>query len=315
MDEVKINTSKTLTLTLPSDPAGNVVSVSLYHEFGSLVSSAQNATRTGTGVYTITYGQQASGIYALNSAGKHKAVFTYTISGVQYSQSQYFNVYTPYISSSEFFTLYPELQQEYSALFDRYERRVRNVINTYCGQAFDYYPDKYVILDGTNHKTLHMPFPVCNISKVTLNPGDDTSTIIHDATDATLNNIEKLRQPFNFESSYYIRYRNKGGFGDDESASRSFEGYSPSRFSNRSDYKIEGDFGWQFVPDNVMQASALLLADFMNNDNEYRAHGMTSVDMDAISFQMKDSFYDSTGNIEADVLLMDYTLFVMDYVI
>lgn len=315
MDEVKINTSKTLTLTLPSDPASNVVSVSLYHEFGSLVSGPTNATRTGTGVYTITYGQAASGIYILNSSGKHKAKFTYTISGTQYTQDQYFNVYTPYITSSEFFTLYPELQQEHGALFDRYERRVRNVINTYCGQSFDYYPNKYVVLDGTNHKTLHMPFPVSTITKVTLNPGDDTETIIHDEDDATLNNIEKVRQPFNFDSSYYIRYRNKGSLGDDESASRSFDAPGVTRFSSKSDYKIEGDFGWQYVPDNVMQAAALLIADFMNNDNEYRAHGMTSVDMDAISFQMKGSFYESTGNIEADVLLMDYTLFVMDYVI
>ena len=80
MDDVKINTSKTLTLTLPSDPTSNVVSTSLYHEFGSLVSGPTNATRTGSGVYTITYGQQASGIYILNSAGRHRADFTYTVS-------------------------------------------------------------------------------------------------------------------------------------------------------------------------------------------------------------------------------------------
>lgn len=315
MDEVKINTSKTLTLTLPSDPLSNVVSVSLYHEFGNLISGPTNATRTGTGVYTITYGQQASGIYTLNSAGKHRAKFTYTISGNEYEQNQYFNVYTPYITSSEFFTMYPELQQEHGALFDRYERRVRNVINTYCGQAFDYYPSKHVIMDGTNGKTLHMPFPVVNISKVTINLGDESEEIIHDVTDSSLNNIEKVRQPFNFESSYYIRYRNKESIGSDATVSRGYDIYTEKRFSSKSDYKIEGDFGWQFVPDNVMQAAALLIADFMNNDNEYRAHGMTSVDMDAVSFQMKSSFYETTGNIEADVLLMDYTLFVMDYVI
>ena len=37
MDDVKIETSKTLTLTLPSDPTSNIVSVKLYHEFGNLV--------------------------------------------------------------------------------------------------------------------------------------------------------------------------------------------------------------------------------------------------------------------------------------
>lgn len=41
MDDVKINTSKTLTLTLPSDPTSNIVSTNLYHEFGSQVSRQQ----------------------------------------------------------------------------------------------------------------------------------------------------------------------------------------------------------------------------------------------------------------------------------
>jgi hypothetical protein len=39
--------------------------------------------------------------------------------------------------------------------------------------------------------------------------------------------------------------------------------------------------------------------------------------MDTIEYETKKdvSFYESTGNIDADVLLMDYTLFVMDYVV
>ena len=102
MDEVKINTSKTLTLTLPSDPASNTVSVSLYHEFGDLVSGPTNATRTGTGVYSITYGQQASGIYTLNASGQHRADFKYTIGGTQYTQSQYINVYTHILTQMTF---------------------------------------------------------------------------------------------------------------------------------------------------------------------------------------------------------------------
>lgn len=315
MDEVKINTSKTLTLTLPSDPLSNIVSVSLYHEFGSLVSGPTNATRTGSGVYTITYGQQASGLYVLSSAGKHRADFTYTVSGTSYTQSQYVNVYTPYITASEFFTLYPDLQSEFGSLFDKYERRVRNIINTYCGQSFDYYPSKYMILDGTNNKYMHLPLPVSKISKVTINVGDDTEEIIHDINDSSLNNVEKVRQPFNFESAYYIRYRNKESIGADATVSRGYDLYTEKKFSNKSDYKIEGDFGWMYVPENVTQAAALIMADLMNNDNEYRAHGIFRVDMDSIAIQTRDSFYETTGNIEADVLLMDYTLFVMDYVI
>jgi hypothetical protein len=308
MDDVKINTSKTLTLTLPSDPVSNVVSVSLYHEFGSLVSGPTNATRTGTGVYTITYGQQASGIYVLNSAGRYRVDFTYTISGTSYTQSQYINVYTPYVDIDTFFTDHPDLENDYYEKFDKMEKRVRNIINTFCGQSFDYYPNKYIEISGSGKNTLHLPHPISGLTKVTVNVGDEDQTVIHDSTDATLNNIEKSKEPHNFQSSYYIQF--KRSFLDSVQTL-----IVSSKFDEGDDYKIEGDFGWKYVPDNIVQAADLLLEDMMNGDSDYRRHGMTTVDMDILKYQVKDSFYESTGNIEADVLLMDYTLFVMDYVV
>jgi hypothetical protein len=308
MDDVKINTSKTLTLTLPSDPVSNVVSVSLYHEFGSLVSGPTNATRTGTGVYTITYGQQASGIYVLNSAGRHRVDFTYTISGTSYTQSQYINVYTPYVDIDTFFTDHPDLENDYYEKFDKMEKRVRNIINTFCGQSFDYYPNKYIEISGSGKNTLHLPHPISGLTKVTVNVGDQDQTVIHDSTDATLNNIEKSKEPHNFQSSYYIQF--KRSFLDSVQTL-----IVSSKFDEGDDYKIEGDFGWKYVPDNIVQAADLLLEDMMNGDSDYRRHGMTTVDMDILKYEVKDSFYESTGNIEADVLLMDYTLFVMDYVV
>jgi len=308
MDDVKINTSKTLTLTLPSDPTGNVVSVSLYHELGSLVSGPTNATRTSAGVYTITYGQQASGIYILNSAGKHKADFTYTMSGTSYTQSQHINVYTPYADIDTFFTDHPDLENDYYEKFDKMEKRVRNIINTFCGQSFDYYPAKFMILQGTGKKTLHLPLPITTLTKVTVNIGDADEQVLHDSTVATLNNIEKTREPHNFQSSYYLQFRKSY---IDKTQNRIYE----SKFGKDDDFKIEGGFGWDYVPDNIIQAASLLLEDMMNNDSDFRRHGIKSIDMDILKYDIKDDFYESTGNIDADVLLMDYTLFVMDYVV
>lgn len=308
MDDVKINTSKTLTLTLPSDPAGNTVSVNLYHEFGSLVSGPTNATRASVGVYTITYGQQASGIYVLNSAGRYRIDFTYTISGTSYTQSQYINVYTPYADIDTFFADHPDLETDYYEKFDKMEKRVRNIINTFCGQSFDYYPNKYIEISGSGKNTLHLPYPIAKLTKVTVNTGDEDQTVIHDSTDATINNIEKTKEPHNFNSSYYIQFRRS--FLDSVQTL-----IVASKFDEGDDYKIEGDFGWRYVPDNVVQAADLLLEDMMNGDSDYRRHGMKTVDMDILKYETRDSFYESTGNIDADVLLMDYTLFVMDYVV
>jgi hypothetical protein len=308
MDDVKIDTSKTLTLTLPSDPASNTVSVSLYHEFGNLVSGPTNATRTSTGVYTITYGQSASGIYVLNSAGKHRADFTYTIGGTSYTQSQYINVYTPYITSTAFFNDHPELEDDWSDKFDKIEKKVRNIINTFCGQSFDYYPNKYIEISGSGKKSLHLPLPIATLRKVTANVGDSDESVLHDSTDATLNNIEKSKEPHNFQSSYYIQFK--------KSVLDSVQTIlTTARFDYDDDYKIEGDFGWRYVPNNIEQAADILIEDLMSGDSEFRRHAVTKVEMDVTRYDFRESFYETTGNIDADVLLMDYTLFVMDYVV
>jgi hypothetical protein len=308
MDEVKINTSKTLTLTLPSDPASNLVSVSLYHEFGDLVSGPTSATRTGTGAYTITYGQQSSGIYILNSSGKYRADFTYTVSGALYTQSKIFSVYAPYATYEEFFEEYPELEETFGSKFDKAERQVRNIINTFTGQSFDPYYNKTIFLNGNNAENLHLPLPLFNLKKVVMDVGTTEEEVIHDALGETSNNLEKVRyQPFNFSSSYFIRW--KRSLIDSNSVI-----LYTNRFKVKSTYSVLGDYGWQYVPDNVTQAAILILADMMNDDSAYRRHGFYAVDLDIVKLQSKQSFYESTGNIDADTLLMDYTLFVMDYV-
>lgn len=306
MDEVKINTSKTLTLTLPSDPDSNVVNVSLYHEFGDLVNGPVQATRTGAGAYQIVYGSDAAGIFVLNSSGKYRADFSYLISGTSYKKSQYFNVSTPYVSSAEFFTQYPELQASNSARFDAVEKRVRAIIDTYCGQSFEPYLTKTLSLNGNNSKTLHLPFPISTLTKVVMNKGESDETVVHDIS-INLKNLEKVRQPFNFESTYFIRFK-----GNEITTS---EGqFVDTRFKEVNSYYITGDWGWPYIPTNVTEASKLLIADVMNDDSEYYRHRVTSVDLDTTSFTMKSNFYETTGNIEADVLLTDYTLFVMDYI-
>lgn len=308
MDDVKIETSKTLTLTLPSDPVSNIVSVKLYHEFGNLVSGPTNATRASAGVYTITYGQQASGIYVLNAAGKYRADFVYTISGTEYSQSQYINVYTPYITSAAFFEDYPELEDDWSDRFDKIEKKVRNIINTFCGQSFDYYPNKTIEISGSGRSSLHLPFPITTLRTVTSDVGTSDETVIHNYLDATVNNIEKAKEPHNFGATYYIKF--KRSTLDSPNVLMLV-----NKFYKTSSYTVNGDYGWQFVPNNIEQAAGLLIADQMNDDNQYRVHGIKRADMDAIDLHFSDKFYESTGNIDADVLLMDYTLFVMDYVV
>ena len=302
MEEVKVNTSKTVTLNLGFDPDSNSVLVTLHHEFGDVVFEDLPATRASAGVYTFAIGTNAGGEFILNSSGKYRVEFTYNKTGVAYSRSQFLNVVTTYCTESEFFAAYPELEFSNSEKFESSERRVRAIINTFCGQSFDGYYNKSLTINGFNSKTLHLPLPISTLSKVTMNIGESDETILFDASSSSNRTIEKIKQPFNFESSYYIRFKDGSVLGDS------------IKFKESASYTIVGDWGWQYVPGNVTEAAKLLIADLLNDDSEYYRHRVTSVDMDAVSFSMKSNFYETTGNIEADVLLTDYTLFVMDYI-
>jgi hypothetical protein len=88
-----------------------------------------------------------------------------------------------------------------------------------------------------------------------------------------------------------------------------------NNFDKKRDYRVNGDWGWKFVPSNVESAAEILIADMMNNDSEYRNHRILNVDLDSVRISFDSDFLGTTGNTEADILLMDYTLYVMDYVV
>jgi hypothetical protein len=311
MEDVKINSEKTLQITLPSDPDDQEVAVFVFHELGDQVYGPAEATRESPGVYSITLGQEASGVFVLNSGGKHRVDFEYEVSGQKYTKNIYLNVYTPYIEYEDFFSAHTELTATYGSNFDFYAKRAKSIIDTYCGQSFEYYPNKSVIVNGNNHNILHLPRPLFKMNYVKMISGN-TETFLYNEEDGTAV-VEKVRQPFNFSSSYYIRYKNSNTM--DGPSRSSYSDFLPDgKFKENLSYEVNGDFGWLFVPENVSQAADLIIVDLMNDDSQFRRQALTSVNMDAISFTMKSTFYESTGNIEADVLLMDYILFVMDYI-
>ena len=144
--------------------------------------------------------------------------------------------------------------------------------------------------------------------KVTVNSGTTDAEVLHDYEDATVNNIEKAKEPHRFGSTYYLQFRRS-------TLDSANVAILTNKFYPRDAYLIEGDFGWQFVPNNIEQAADLLLEDMMNDDSEFRRHGIHRVDMDTIEYFTNTNFYETTGNIDADILLMDYTLFIMDYIV
>jgi hypothetical protein len=314
MDDVKINNSKTVSLTLGSDPDSSTVNATLYHEFAdsSVVQASTACTRASAGNYSIAYGESPanSDNFVLSQGGVHKVVFSYSISSTSYTSETYFSVYTPYITSATFFSNHSELQTSMGAKFEDYEKKARRIIDTYCGQSFDYYGVKSFIIDGYDTRFLRLPYPLDTLTTVVADYGDSDNETIHDSSDSTLNNLEKVNATGNFGSAHTLRFKNKVSDTRKSYVARTYR----NRFNSKSDYKVTGNYGWRFVPNNIRDAAELIIVDLMNDDSEYRRHRIHSVDMDTTRYRFDSDFYGSTGNVDADVLLMDYTLYVMDYV-
>lgn len=278
---VKYGTNHTATKVLPSEAdvvSGNYqVYVTLIHEWGKQIVAKTLATRTSALNYSYTFNS-----LKLRSNGIYKIKWEYTIAGATYTDYSTIDVYTPYATSTSFFNNYAYLNNAGNlAKFDGLEQKIRNVIHAYCGQEFTYYENLSLTFDGSGGRTLSMPAKVQVLTEViaTINTSLDET-----ASDETAN-IEKTP-----DSDWFIRWKGNKG-----------------TFKTYASYEVTADWGWLYVPSNVTQATEILIADQFNDDNAYRNHGVTDLYMDTHRMRIDEKItFNSTGVIDADVLLMDY---------
>lgn len=296
MIEIKRNKTKTLTLITPS--AATNVNISLIHTLDSstiLAATAAVADDTTNFHYDLTSD-------LTDACGIVKIIWKYDISSVTKTKIDYFKVFQPYASSADVELEYPELASKLDN-FDSIERKIRAVIDTYCGQTFDYYPTRAITLDGSGSDTLHVYYRVDSLSTVTRNSdGLDITGYCEVAP----------------ESEFYIRKkRTFDGVIDGAKEIVVFDdGYSAilnsKFFHKRGTYTLNGDFGWPYIPSNVNEAAKLLIADYLNQDSDYRRHNVIFQGTGPVQTNFKSDLIGTTGNVDADVLLIDYTMFIMD---
>jgi hypothetical protein len=278
---VKYGTNHTATKTLPAEAdvvGGNYqVYVTLIHEWGKQIVAKTLATRTSALNYSYTFNT-----LKLRSNGIYKIKWEYEIADTVYVDYSTIDVYTPYATSATFFANYAYLNNAgNTAKFDGFEQKVRNIIHAYCGQTFTYYEDLSLSLDGTGARTLTLPVKLQNFTEVIATINDSLGSTTSDETTS----MEKTP-----DSDWFIRWKGNKG-----------------TFKTYASYEITGDWGWVYVPSNVTQAAELLIAEQFNDDNAYRNHGVTDLYMDTHRMRIDEKItFNSTGVIDADVLLMDY---------
>jgi hypothetical protein len=282
-------TTVTETFTYPNTPDSGSASVVVYYDFGDTVLAATAPTLVSGTQYSITVSDDLIG-----AAGLYRVKWSCTFSGTAFYAYTEFKVEEPYMTLDQFIIDFPDYDNPtYTTRFDFVEKNARRIIDTYCGQSFQFIKNKTAKYDGNNRDTLNLGMRLNSFSSVFIDESDFTDKCAID-----------------LKTKYFIKLNANYPYFDSRK-----DDYLRNIFPNYTTVSVTGDWGWMSVPDNVRQASEILISDlFDDTRREHHTYGITRLEQGNNRLQFDPSIFNSTGNIDVDTLLMDYVYWVMDYV-
>jgi len=233
------------------------------------------------------------------NVGELTVNWNFALDGVTATKTDYFDVIVPL---ADLATLRDELElgeEVTDAQLARAERKVRNFIENFCGQAF-VPTDETVTLkwDGEN-----IMLPKRLISFTSSNPVLAVVPVIKG--DGFVLNIPELTP-----DGYPIVDPSYGDTYPTDSSGIIIPPYL-SRTGYYKQYKqitITGHWGWDRVPNNIQEAAFILVNDYLSPDQLYRDKYLTSLTSPDWRIQFHGSAFRRTGNARVDALLEDYVV-------
>lgn len=184
------------------------------------------------------------------------------------------------------------------------ERYARKTIENYTGQSFYLYDDTHVVY-GDGADSLRLPYKINELHK------------LYSADQLLVDNLNNINN-WNYEtiiseSSFGIRI-NRANMLDNTVYTAN--GYIPPSISDSSHgvfikdvpYKVQGKFGWSYVPDDVELATIELMKDYFSKDKEWRKKYIQNIQSFDWNFEYNTGAYIGTGNLYVDQLLLSYVL-------
>jgi len=77
-------------------------------------------------------------------------------------------------------------------------------------------------------------------------------------------------------------------------------------FADGFEYLVDADFGWKVIPQDIQEATALLVADISSDNMKYINKYIESFDNDDFKIKFAKNFNASTGNLVVDRILTKY---------
>jgi len=183
------------------------------------------------------------------------------------------------------------------------ERWARKVIENYTGQQFYLYDDLHTVY-GAGTDVLPLPYKLDTLHELYQN-----DILLVD----TINDINNWSYDVQIsETGFGIRI-NKASMIDNTVYTAN--GMVPptindstGMFSKNTVYRVQGRYGWDYVPDEVELSCIELMKDYFSKDKEWRNKYLTNVQTFDWQFEYNQESYRGTGNVYVDQILLSYVL-------
>lgn len=221
-----------------------------------------------------------------DSIGVHKIVFMYQ--GEVVTAPIFRAVYLPLITYEEFNDNTID-----ESLFDEFESLIRHTVQNYCGQKFGPYVGQTIEIQGDGGDALELPAPALALTSVEDSFGTDLTQFVDIAPGA---NGFLLRKAIYGVTNFF-----------DAKADITFR--MSDLFKETQSYVVTGDFGWEYVPQEVQLAANILIKDVMSEASEMIQQGIVEQHLGDFKIKYNADRWGSTGNGRADNLLAGYVNF------
>ena len=303
----------------PVDADGNVT-VTVYDITSDPAIIPSLNPEVSIGTYTATNLDTDNGNYEVvlpfnitSRNRKLKLVWSYQVQGNAGSNTTYVDVVTPYVNISEAIDalgIGVDPSDENYRSYDELklaEKYARKLIENYTNDWFYLYDDA-VTAYGGGDDSVQTLYKVNNIHELYAND------ILLIDNPNNVNNIGYSIIPVS--SGYGIKVDRGDSINRDNTVYLANGMVSPTVYDIgfqgffRKDvaYRIQGKFGWEFVPDEVNIATIELMKDFFNKDTQWKNKYVKSIQTFDWQFEFDPQVYNGTGNFFVDNILAGYVI-------
>lgn len=245
-----------------------------------------------------------------NRNRKYKLQWVYEYNSQTYYHYTYLDIVTPYISIEEAiedlglgsdpndpnYKSYHELRMA--------EKYARKQVEYFTGQKFYLYDDKFTVMGGDSD-ILPLPLKVYQIH--TLHQNDELWV-------DNLNNINNLGLLIEPTTSGFGVKVNQTAFVDDSiyiangMVPPSINGNGANIFKRGKHYDVYARFGWQYIPDEIEQATIEIMKSYFSKDRVWKDRYVNKISTTDWDFEFTSDAFSGTGSAYADKLLLDYVV-------